>query len=542
MASSWRIRHKLVLGMGLVVTIMALLLGGTIKGLTTYKATLRVIEAKFNELEEVDRLRAAVKALGEPLFSPDPPKELKEGRIPPAREALVKYHTKLQDAATRTKNPNYGYRELNQVQALEGAFAKLDAAVHRFLQPGVFANSEILRDGDIRQAIQQLVTTTDDLIDTIYKEVDQTIVRSVMQKKEFNFALGFIVTTTIGALLIMFGLLRFFYRGVFHPISELGLGVKRVAKGDFEHPIQISTGDELEELAGAFNEMTGKLHAMYSDLAQQVNERSRQLVRSERLAGVGFLAAGVAHEINNPLASIAFCSEALESRLTELFDRAGDPTERDIVGKYLKMIQEEAFRCKEITQKLLAFSRGGERKREQGQLDDIVQSVLDMVQHLQSAKGKELVYEATQPIAGWFNAQEIKQVFLNLVVNALESMDEGGKLTITQTVKDGMGEVTFKDTGCGMEAEILENIFEPFFTRSRTGKGTGLGLSISHRIINQHGGEIEADSAGPGQGSTFVVRLPLDAPSHAGESSDVGPDPEEEFLKLSTAQRERRAA
>ena len=112
----------------------------------------------------------------------------------------------------------------------------------------------------------------------------------------------------------------------------------------------------------------------------------------------------------------------------------------------------------------------------------------------------------------WVNAQEIKQVLLNLVVNALESMDEGGTLAITHASHDGQIELIFKDTGCGMTADILENIFEPFFTRSRTGKGTGLGLSISHRIVTQHGGEITASSDGPGKGSTFKIRLPIQPP------------------------------
>ncbi len=98
---------------------------------------------------------------------------------------------------------------------------------------------------------------------------------------------------------------------------------------------------------------------------------------------------------------------------------------------------------------------------------------------------------------------------LNLVVNALDSMEEGGRLTIRLSQRVGTAELQFTDTGCGMTQEVLENIFEPFFTQSRTGKGTGLGLTISHSIISQHGGEIEADSPGPNQGSTFVIRLPL---------------------------------
>jgi signal transduction histidine kinase len=317
-----------------------------------------------------------------------------------------------------------------------------------------------------------------------------------------------------------------------------------VAHGDFDHAIEVHSGDEMEELAAAFNDMTTRLRDMYRDLARQVNERSRQLVRSERLAGVGFLAAGVAHEINNPLASIAFCSEALEARLTELLDppsaRTGRQTpilrmematksaapERETITKYLKMIQQEAFRCKEITQRLLEFSRGGERRREHTDMAKIVQSVLDMVQHLPSSKGKKVVFPGVLSVPGgklvaWCNSQEIQSVVLNLVVNALDSMDDGGTLTIALRQREGMAEMVFQDTGCGMTAEVLENIFEPFFTRSRTGKGTGLGLSISHRIVNQHGGEIEAASSGPGQGSTFTVRIPLQPAQSAAEEPAV---------------------
>jgi signal transduction histidine kinase len=278
--------------------------------------------------------------------------------------------------------------------------------------------------------------------------------------------------------------------------------------------------------------MTQRLQDLYSDLARQVNERSRQLVRSERLASVGFLAAGVAHEINNPLASIAFCSEALEARLGDLIrhlrqsPRAAE--EHDIFRKYLKMIQEEAFRCKNITERLLAFSRVGERKRETTDLRELVQSVIDMAQTLQHHKGKELHLEVSERVPGgkvtaWINGEEIKSVVLNLVINALDSMDAGGTLTVRLGQRDGLAEIQFTDTGCGMSQEVLENIFEPFFTRSRSGMGTGLGLTISHRIITQHGGEIEAFSAGPGQGSTFTVRLPVQAHEPALPAGEIAP-------------------
>jgi signal transduction histidine kinase len=271
----------------------------------------------------------------------------------------------------------------------------------------------------------------------------------------------------------------------------------------------------MEELADAFNDMTQQLHRLYADLEKQVNDRSRQLVRSERLASVGFLAAGVAHEINNPLASIAFCSEALEGRLHDLLARvpAGRRDEdAEVFARYLKMIQEEAFRCKKITERLLAFSRTGERRREPIDLSGLVQAVLDVTQHLPKCKGKQVRFDRPpRKVTAPAHGEEIKSVVLNLVINALDSMDEGGQLTIRLREREGMAELEFEDTGCGMTPEVLENIFEPFFTRSRSGEGTGLGLTISHLIITQHGGEIEAASDGPDRGSTFTVRLPLRA-------------------------------
>jgi signal transduction histidine kinase len=304
-----------------------------------------------------------------------------------------------------------------------------------------------------------------------------------------------------------------------------------VARGDFDHRIELHSGDEMADLGAAFNDMMERLQELYRDMARQINERSRQLVRSERLASVGFLAAGVAHEINNPLASIAFCSEALEARLGELLRQAraaGRGDDAEVFARYLKMIQEEAFRCKNITERLLAFSRSGERRREEVDLRELVQSVLDVTQHLQNHRGKHIDFEVFAErvpggrITAWINGEEIKSVVLNLVVNALDSMDEGGRLTIRLAQKAGMAELQFADTGCGMTQEVLENIFEPFFTRSRTGKGTGLGLTISHRIISQHGGEIEASSPGPNKGSTFTVRLPVQ-PAEPGAEDAPAP-------------------
>jgi two-component system, NtrC family, sensor kinase len=256
----------------------------------------------------------------------------------------------------------------------------------------------------------------------------------------------------------------------------------------------------------------------------------------------------VAHEINNPLASIAFCSEALQHRLAGVLAQiaATRPDDRETTEKYLKMIQQEAFRCKRITQRLLEFSRGGEGRREHADLAEVVQGVLDIVQTLPTSRGKDIALQPGKRLLAWVSPEEIKSVVLNLAVNALDSMEEGGRLTILLRQREGMAEMVFSDTGCGMTEEVLENIFEPFFTRSRTGKGTGLGLSISHRIISQHGGEIEAVSPGPGAGSTFTVRLPLQArEDQRNEAQDPRPedgDPELFFQDRRADRQSRRAA
>ena len=314
--------------------------------------------------------------------------------------------------------------------------------------------------------------------------------------------------SAVMVLAMLCGLMFLFQRWVLFPLRFLQRGVRHVARGSFGYKINLQSGDEMQDLAEAFNDMTAKISLTYAELERQVQERSGQLVRSERLAGVGFLAAGVAHEINNPLASIAFCAEALDHRLERLLNSSDDPDHR-VVSNYLKMIQEEAFRCKNITEKLLDFSRCNDIKRERIELAGLIQGVVDMIRHIGKYTGKTIVFHPREAVMAYVDHQEIKQVVLNLIVNALESMETNGTLRVEARYSQGMAEMVFTDNGCGMSPEVLENIFEPFFTKRRDGKGTGLGLSITHRIVNQHHGEIMAYSRGEKQGSTFTVRLPI---------------------------------
>ena len=175
------------------------------------------------------------------------------------------------------------------------------------------------------------------------------------------------------------------------------------------------------------------------------------------------------------------------------------------------MIQSEAFRCKGITEKLLDFSRIGPPKRQLTDLRELVQGVIEMIGHLGRYQGKKIEFCDGPAVSAPVNGQELKQVVLNLLTNALDSLGDDGRVEIRLESRDHMAELSVADNGCGMDPEVMERIFEPFFTRRRAGQGTGLGLSICYRIVSDHGGTIEARSPGPGQGATFLVRLPLSA-------------------------------
>lgn len=325
--------------------------------------------------------------------------------------------------------------------------------------------------------------------------------------------------TTIGVITILMARFR---RRIFNPLETLLEGSRQVAAGNYSHRIRLEHDDEVSELADALNAMTQNFQMIQKDLNRKVRQRTREVIRSEKMASVGFLAAGIAHEINNPLASIAWSAEALEMRVHEILpsgnmaggdeaseDQSDSNADVNQMKKYLAMIQEEAFRCKEITASLLDFSRMGDPKKAQTNIAHVVGTVVEMLKPLSKYRDKNIHFRADYSVIATANAQELKQVALNLITNALSSVEEGGTVEIDLSSENGQAVLRVTDDGCGMTEEIKEHLFEPFFTRRRDGQGTGLGLSITYQIIQEHGGDIEPSSAGPGKGSTFVVRLPL---------------------------------
>ncbi len=200
-------------------------------------------------------------------------------------------------------------------------------------------------------------------------------------------------------------------------------------------------------------------------------------------------------------------SESLQGRIVDLKPHCED-ADFEVVEQYLSLIQRESMRCREITSKLLDFSRGQNSVRSQNDLVGVIDEVCSMVNLIKRLKGRNIHFSVRNPCCAEFNPAEIKQVVLNIMTNALESMEVGGNLEIE--VREHVDSVTliFRDDGRGMTQEVKESLFDPFFTQRADGTGTGLGMSITHRIVKDHGGEIEVESPGPGQGSTIFVELP----------------------------------
>ena len=316
----------------------------------------------------------------------------------------------------------------------------------------------------------------------------------------------------IPAVIVVFlfsSLVYFCYQWILNPVRKLHDAASRVANGDYSYRLKLKGKDEMVELAEMFNKMTERFQIDKSKLDREVEERSRQLLRNERLAGVGFLASGIAHEINNPLQAIGNAAESLTSRLSEgSLGRQLPAEDRDLLSTYLGMIERESTRCQQITSRVLDFARGTNGPKSRHDLTKIVAEVLDMVGHMSKFGSRKIVFDRIQPHLVDVSAAEMKQVVLNLVANGLEAMPDAGTLTIQ--IEELVDEVVLsvQDDGCGMTATVIQNLYEPFFTDKLNGKGTGLGLSITHRIVGDHGGRIEATSDGPGCGSTFRVHLP----------------------------------
>ncbi len=304
------------------------------------------------------------------------------------------------------------------------------------------------------------------------------------------------------------------------PVKELESAARRVSAGERDVHCQVSSRDELGDLAEEFNLMNRALmqredhiSELNRDLENKVQERTteleennrllvrtrEELVRAEKLAAIGELAAGVAHEINNPLAIIRGNSELLQMSIAEGAEN------RDEVDTIL----QQAGRVERIVANLLRFARQEKKQLGQVRINLLLEEILGQISHQVPLTGIQIIkgYEPGLPQLA-VDGDQLQQVFTNLILNGIQAMPEGGTLTVTTELDDEAGccRITIADSGSGIAAENLKEIFNPFFTTKAS--GTGLGLSVSYGIIKDHGGRIEVTSE-PGKGSSFTVLLPL---------------------------------
>lgn len=319
------------------------------------------------------------------------------------------------------------------------------------------------------------------------------------------------ITFFTGALLLLIA--YFTLSKITKPIKDLVFATQKVAEGDLSFSVETKSCDEIGVLAESFNKMTlslslyeKKLKNFAKTLEEKVEERTRelkiaqkQLTQSEKLASLGKMAAGVAHEINNPLTAVLTFSKLLLEDLKE-----DDPQYEDI-----QTIVSETLRCRDIVRGLLDFSRETKAQKQLMDINDTIKETLFLLEHQASFQDIEIVKNLADNLPKIrFDKSQIKQVFMNMFLNSAEAMSGKGTLTLTTFCKnEEFIVVKIEDTGCGISEQNLSKLFDPFFTTKKVGQGTGLGLAVTYGIIKNHQGTINVKSE-VGKGTEFIIQLP----------------------------------
>ena len=461
------------------------------------RAVTRISESLFNELDlkqpaavEVQRarLQTAIETAVESLFD----FRRKFEALPPSEELS------LQQRGQVLKRLDQVYGELHRLTKLEGGLRAINTP-------------EDQRAVDqLRIAAASSVTQIQRTLDTLPAYQTHSHVELSLAKEQERSArrLRWLAIVTVFVVVMFAIILACGLKWISEPARTVANGCIRIASGDTRYRLQPVSmwNDEFTKLVAGVNMVADRFIQAEEDLLHQVKAQSEQLVRTHRLAGVGFLAAGVAHEINNPLNAISLAADSLEGCLERMAD-SDSPAARTALNR-IAMIRSESKRCGEITARLLDFSRSDRSEKQSENVTSLIQEVLLVVEHLGRFSDRQVVFDSSRRVTAELLASQIKQVILNLVVNALQASPPGGTVTIELLEKVDSIVLTVSDSGCGMDCETLEHIFDPFYTKQEVGQGTGLGLSISHRIIEDHNGTITPFSDGAGCGSTFQVRLP----------------------------------
>jgi len=257
-------------------------------------------------------------------------------------------------------------------------------------------------------------------------------------------------------------------------------------------------------------EKEGKAHAAlkvaYQELSeydQRLRENEEQLIQAEKLTSLGQLAASIAHEVNNPLAGVLVYTQLLAKKL------AGDTLPKEVALDYLSKMESELTRSARLVRNLLDFARQSEPALRQVNSNEVINRAFTLVAHQAELQNIQAIKELDPSLPKFMaDFDQLQQVCTNLILNAVQAMPDGGRLTLRTSADDNQVKIEIQDTGCGISPENIRKLFTPFFTTKEKGKGVGLGLAIAYGIIQRHRGSIEVQSK-EGEGTTFTIYLPL---------------------------------
>lgn len=349
-----------------------------------------------------------------------------------------------------------------------------------------------------------------------------------------------VVLLTVLVLIVTVLMLTVIINAITRPVRQLVMVTDQISRGDFSRKVGDIGDDELGHLAMTFNQMIDSLRQSRQEIeeynrtleekiierTQQLEDAQAQLIQSEKLSAIGQLAAGVAHELNNPLGGILGYAQFTLEKLQKTSAEKITTKELDSFQRYVHDIEMQARRCKAIVQNLLKFSRTS-RAVDFTEIDinRTLEETVSFVEHQLHINQMTLTIDLGKDLPLLFgNAGQLQQVFTNLIINAMHASQPGAAVTVSSRFSPALGEfggaveLQFADQGSGIPKENLKKIFEPFFTTKEIGKGTGLGLSVSYGIVKDHGGEISVSSV-VGKGTTFTIVLPI---QKAAPKADTG--------------------
>lgn len=308
----------------------------------------------------------------------------------------------------------------------------------------------------------------------------------------------------IGILMLIIAVI--FSRRITRPIRSLVLATNKIGRGDLSQPVKIEAQKEIQILADEFESMRQKLLASYTNLEEKIEQRTTalreaqfQISHQEKMASLGLMAAGVAHEIGNPLTSI--------SSMTQIIKRKTDDKQ---IANYLNTISVNIERISRIVREMVDFARPSNYETSMVNINEIINNAVSIVRYDKRSKNISFRHELSPDLPATFLvSDQLLQVFINILINAVDALpEEGGEISIRSFYKEDCLHIHFSDNGIGIPRENRSKIFEPFFTTKKVGKGTGLGLSVSYGIIKSLNGKIEVDSK-MNEGSKFMVSIPV---------------------------------